>query len=1185
MQPIAIVGIGCRFPGADGPAALWRIARDGLCTVGEIPADRWRVEDYFSTEPGTPGKMSSRVGGFVEGVDRFDAPFFGVSPREAAQMDPQQRLLLEVCWETFENAGLLPADVAGKAVGAFVGVQRNDYGRLMAGTESFNAYTVAGNQFSMTVSRLAHFFDLRGPCIAVDAGCSSALAGIHLACASLETGESDLALAGGVHLSLAPHDSVAASQAWMLSPSGMCRSFDAGADGYVRSEGCGLFVLKRLEDAQHDGDPIAAIIRGTAFLQEGRPGGFTSPWGPEVARTFARALERGQVPPHSIGYVEAHGVGSPVADATEYQALAQVLSIDRDATMPCYLGSIKPNIGHTETAAGAASLIKAIHVLATGEVPRLLGFQRLNPDIDERLRRLVVPEAPTAFPSSSPRRAAVNAFGLGGTNATIVLQEAPSAPKPPVRSQAALTCLSARTPSALRELARRYGAFLESEDASIEEVAAASIRRAPFQHRAVIVASTRAELRRALADLAADAPDASRPAGEAPLVVRGQSLPQDPRLFVLLNGAQGRAAMGALWKELRIPVAGLVDAMTASTAEICAKYARDGELLVDLPTGALYDLRRGATLHAPGEGPDWLPRLLAEMWVRGAPIDFRPLEPARPRHVALPTYPFERERCWIDESGPGTGTPPSFEASPSRAERERPSALVAVLETGDDAERQRALTDLLRLGVAKVLAKPPGEVPVDVPLRDLGIASIDVLQLMEQARSLTGIDLDVARFMDQPPIQEIASRIVFGTGEDLRIVDLGAEGNLEASIDASGLPDSASPPRSLLLTGATGFLGAFLLRELLDGTGATVYALVRAKDSLEAERRLAHNLGQYGLSTEGFHDRVRAVIGDLGKPLLGLSYDSFDLLGTRLDGIYHCGAQVNWAYPYRSLKEGNVQATEEVVRLAAHMKRKPIHHVSTIGVFPLGQPQLGLFRERDGLVVPERSEWLGTGYNQSKWAAEKLLYTAGSRRGLQVSIYRPGFVTGRSDTGVTQMGRHDFIAAFMKGCIQMGQAPDWDVALDLMPVDYLARAIVGLSRKPAAPGSPMAFNMVNPEPLKYEAVYDLLRRCGHALETVAYGPWRERVLALAKDPGDSALFPFWPYYAQLTIERAAMLREHMGERLPLDDENVRSGLAGLDVRCPSVRSLVPTYAEFFRRVGYFPPPRNESPPSRSSIAR
>jgi thioester reductase-like protein len=169
------------------------------------------------------------------------------------------------------------------------------------------------------------------------------------------------------------------------------------------------------------------------------------------------------------------------------------------------------------------------------------------------------------------------------------------------------------------------------------------------------------------------------------------------------------------------------------------------------------------------------------------------------------------------------------------------------------------------------------------------------------------------------------------------------------------------------------------------------------------------------------------------------------------------------------------------------------------------------------------------------------------------------------------MGRHDFIAAFLKGCIQMGQAPDWDVALDLMPVDYLARAIVGLSRKPAAPGSPMAFNMVNPEPLKYEKVYELLRRCGHALETVAYGPWRERVLALAKDPGDSALFPFWPYYAQLTIERAAMLREHMGERLPLDDENVRSGLAGLDVRCPPVRSLVPTYAEFFRRVGYFPP--------------
>jgi thioester reductase-like protein len=259
------------------------------------------------------------------------------------------------------------------------------------------------------------------------------------------------------------------------------------------------------------------------------------------------------------------------------------------------------------------------------------------------------------------------------------------------------------------------------------------------------------------------------------------------------------------------------------------------------------------------------------------------------------------------------------------------------------------------------------------------------------------------------------------------------------------------------------------------------------------------------------------------------------------------------------------------------MKSKPVHHVSTIGVFPLGQPQLGVFRERDGLVVPERSEWLGTGYNQSKWAAEKLLYTAGSRRGLRVSIYRPGFVTGRGDTGVTQMGRHDFIAAFLKGCIQMGEGPDWDVALDMMPVDYLARAIVGLSHEPAAPGSPMAFNVINPEPLKYEGVYELLRGCGYPIKTVAYGRWRERLLTLAREPGDSALFPFWPYYAELTLERAALLQQHMGERLPLDDENVRNGLAGLDLRCLSVRRLVPTYARFFRRVGYFPAPPCETP--------
>jgi thioester reductase-like protein len=1265
MIPVAIVGIACRFPGANGVDELWRLARDGARAVTDVPVDRWSVDDFFSPEPGTPGRISCRVGGFVDGVERFDAGFFGMSPREAAQTDPQQRILLEVCWEAFENAGLPPAELAGRSVASFIGVQRNDYGRLMPEVEQYNAYTIAGNQFSMTVSRLSHFFDLRGPSLALDAGCSSVLVAMHLACASLETGESDLALAGGVHLNLAPHDSVAASQAWMLSPSGRCLSFDERADGYVRSEGCGLFVLKRLDDAVADGDAVLAVVRGTSFSQDGRPGGFTSPWGPEVERAFRRALARAHVSPSSIGYVEAHGVGSPVADATEYQAIARALADDgAPSDSPCYLGSIKPNIGHAESASGAASLIKAVAVLRSGEVPPLLDFERLDPTIPEALRTLIVPTALTPFPATSPRRAAVNAFGLGGTNATVVLEAAPAPPTRKDEDGLNALCLSARSPAALAALAARYTYFLGAHDAaSVAEACAASHRRARFPHRAVILGSTVAELREGLERLT----NASVTSGP-PHVVRGEAPEGDPRaLFLFRQDSWPEATLSELksrwapfrealdearrepcedfvvhalaaarmWTSLGVvpervvtdhatraaaaafagagpldavlramqcastaglkPLAVVVfaaetgeeltlDALVSSkgpaptaeaASELCRAHAQSCDLLIDLPGGGLYDVRSRAPTFAPAEGRTWLLASLAALFVRGTEIDFRRLEATRPRHVPLPNYPFERKRCWISPLGPGSGQPSIFGAD---ARGTQPPVEASVLAT-DEGEKQRAVTTLLRRAAASALGRREAEIPDDAPLRDLGIGSIDMLQMLEVVRGATGDALDPGRFMDQPSIVEIASRIVFGTGDDLRVVDLSTEGNLEPSIDASALPCTVGSPRAIFLTGATGFLGAFLLHELLLQTDATIYCLVRAIDSLEGERKIGDNLARYALPTAAMLDRVRIVIGDLDEPLLGLSGDSFDRLGQRLDEIYHCGARVNWAAPYRALHGANVRGTREIVRLAAHMKRKPIHHVSTVGVFPLGLPGAGTVYERDGLIVPARSEDLGTGYNQSKWVAEKLLYAAGSRRGLPVSIYRPGFVTGRSDTGTTQMERRDFIAAFLKGIVQMGEAPDWDVALDLLPVDYLARAIVKLARTPASPGHPMAYNMINPEPLPYREVYELLRADGYAIETKPYGQWRDRVLALAREPGANALFPFWPYYSEMTLERVKALELHMRGAMPFDDRNVREGLRATDVRCPTVRDVVPVYAEFFRRAGYFPSPKATAVPA------
>lgn len=1229
MQPIAIIGMACRFPGADTPKALWQLALEGGQSITEVPADRWSSSEFYAPEPGTPGKISSKFGGFIDGVDKFDAAFFGVSPREAAQMDPQQRLLLEVCWQALENAGLLPTDLAGRDVATYFAMQRNDYSRLMQGVEGFNAYTVGGNQFSMTVSRVGHFFDFRGPSMSLDTGCSSVLSAIHLACTALGNGDAELAIVGGVHLNLAPHDSVAASQSWMLSPSGESRSFDASADGYVRSEGCGVFVLKATEAARRDGDQVLAVVRGTGYSQKGHPGAFTAPYAPELERTLRRALERGGVTPDSIGYIEGHGVGSPVADAIEYEAYARVLVGDSPRATPCFVGSIKPNIGHSESAAGAASLIKAIYIARTGIIPPVVHFTSLNPNVDESLRLLEVPQAPTPFPTTSPRRVALSGFGLGGTNAAMVIEEAPARPATSVLHGTHALPISAHTTTALCAMAQAYASVLrERPGTDLTELCGTAMRRAELTQRAVVLGATVDDMLEGLDALVASHGDATQMASAR--VLRGEAMSVDPRVCLYLQSlpleaelaprllercaplwrasVASRLGAGMLhnpttiksavvaaarsWNDLGLRPAGIVLAPDMDGAsgvlmdiptyavppdapsepgDIARRFARKCELLVDLPSGRLYESKTGAHIAAAPPGWDAWIRTLAELWVRGCDIVLHRLERQRPRQVALPSYPFERSRFWLDDRGPGTGVPPDFSGGLARpAAPASHDALAATLASGSEAEQQRALVALLSASVAAAVARPVAQVSPDVPLRNLGLSSLDMLQLMEQAHTATGLELDPSRFMDQPSIQEIASRIVFGSGDDLRVVDLSAEGNLDPKIRAVGQPDAPQPARHIFLTGATGFLGAFLLHELLRRTDATIYCLVRGRDSVDGELRLTKNLARYGLGHPEQADRVRAVIGDLDRPHFGVTHEQFDHLGYRIDQIVHAGALVNWAYPYTSLKDVNVHGTEEVIRLAAHLKTKPLHHVSTIGVFAYGHPPFDTYFEHQGLVTPHDSTMLGTGYNQSKWVAEKLVYAAGTRRGIPVSIYRPGFVTGRGSDGMTQTSRNDFIAAFLKGIIRMKQAPDWEVALDLMPVDYLASAIVELARTPAPAGRPKAFHMVNPRPLRYEQVYDLLRARGHEIATVPYAQWRDQILALAHAPGDSELFAFWPYYAALTPEHAQALGQHWGKGLPLDDRNVQEGLARTDLRCPSVEALVPVYSAFFDAHGATP---------------
>ncbi|MFN8439523.1 MAG: amino acid adenylation domain-containing protein [Caldilineaceae bacterium] len=461
---IAIVGMSCRFPGnVDSPAKLWQLLQSGTDAIVEVPADRWDAATLYSAEAATPGKMNSRWGGFLENVDQFDAAFFGISPREATYLDPQQRLLLEVCWHALEDAAIAPASLAGSRTGVFIGASGNDYARLLIEQAAAqDAYVGTGNALSILANRISYLLDLRGPSLTIDTACSSSLVAVHQACLALRQGECDLALVGGVNLILSPDLTVALSQAHMMASDGRCKTFDARADGYVRSEGVGVVVLRRLSDAQLAGDPILAQIRGSAINQDGRSNGLTAPNGPAQQAVIRQALHNANVSADQIGYVEMHGTGTALGDPIEVNSLKAIFD-NRANPQRCWLGAVKANIGHLEAAAGIASLIKTVLCLRHQEIPRQLHLQQINPYIalDNSALAIVQQNQPWTT-ADKPRLAGVSSFGFGGTNAHLILEEAPVKPAlaPQLERNYHIFTLSAHSQESLRQLAQSHADFL-----------------------------------------------------------------------------------------------------------------------------------------------------------------------------------------------------------------------------------------------------------------------------------------------------------------------------------------------------------------------------------------------------------------------------------------------------------------------------------------------------------------------------------------------------------------------------------------------------------------------------------------------------------------------------------------------------------------------------------------------------
>ncbi len=1422
LYDVAVVGMAGRFRDAPDVEALWRnlergheaiaVFSDRELTAAGVDPELLRRPEYVKAR------------GMLQDAECLDAAFFGISPREAELRDPQHRLFLECAFEALEDGACDPARFAGP-IGVFGGCSSSSYlttaflGGALAEDVAGSPELTLGNDPHFLATFVSYQLDLKGPSLTVATACSTSLVAVHLACQSLLQGECDAALAGGVTVDFPRKQGYLYQEGSINSPDGHCRAFDARGQGTVAGEGVGVVFLKRLRDALEDGDPIRALIKGSAVNNDGRGKiGFSAPSVEGQSAVIAEAHAMAGVDAETLTFLEAHGSGTPLGDPVEVKALTRAFRQSTERTGFCALGSIKTNLGHLDSAAGVAGLIKTVLALEHRRIPPTLHFERPNPTIDFAASPFYVNTEAIDWPAGgAPRRAGVSSLGMGGTNVHAVLEEAPEREPTDAGRGWHLLTLSAASESALERLGERLArALSERPELPLADVAyTTQTGRRVLGHRRVAVCRDRGD---ALDVLAGGRPErrwtragTERSTSVAflfpgvgdhyPGMARGlyaseevfrreidrgartlePLLGTDPRRSPLLAGDHESAAEPAAGLDLRRmagrggavdadapwnrpaflhPVVVLVEVALSrlweswgilpravagySLGEITAaavagtfslpdalrlafERARAIErvagamLAVPLPESELEPLlgselalaavnapelcvlsgsreavdalerrlaaretvcRRldvGHPLHSPRMAPaarelvrllqrlelkppevpwvsgvtgDWitpaqatdpetwarhlcrtvrfadalaaldagaalvevgpghglttlvlqqvadgrtavasLPPVyareddlafllgsLGRLWLAGVEVDWSAFHAgARRRRVSLPAHPFERRRYSLlpEETGAAGTEAPSRPAAPSYTAPSSPQATASEFERALAGDWRRLLR-LERVGLHDSFFA-------------LGGHSLLAPQLLLEVRRRYGVDVPLAYLLAKPTVAELAAAVErLRAGEDREAL-LDAEGSdgrplaleREARLDPTIVPEfrelagDPADPEAVLLTGASGFLGAFLLRDLLAATRARVHCLVRAASLTEAAARIRRNLESYGLWDDAWKARVVPVTGDLAAPSWGLPEGVFHALAHTVEAVYHCGAWVNFTYPYSALKAANVGGTAGALRLAALGRLKPVHFVSTLAVYEVAPAPGGDFLE---VPAPAPGGAAVGGYPASKWVAEKLV-EEGRARGIPAVIYRPGIIGGDSAGGIGN-GR-DLTWSFLKGCLQMGAAPEVEAAFDPAPVDYVSRALVHLSLRRSHHGA--TFHLNNPARVAWPEVFRFARELGYRVRFQPWEAWREALVETLEGPGENALRPFWNLLVEaLDAERSGGDGpsaasggevERLERELRFDCRRTLAALEGSSIRCPPPdRDLLETYFAAWLERGFLPPP-------------
>ena len=823
-EPIAVIGMGCRFPGeVNNPEDYWQLLSSGQDPITEVPPERWNLEDYYNADPSTPGTTYTRWGGFLKGVEQFDADFFGISPREAEQMDPQQRLLLEVSWEALERSGYGPQQLVGSRTGVYVAICTADYANLQSRARDLtglDTYTGFGSGFSFAAGRLSYVLGLQGPNMALDAACASSLMGVHLGCQSLRNRECEMALVGGVNLVLSPETNVICSRTRMMAADGRCKTFDAAADGYVRSEACGVVVLKRLGDAIAANDNVLAVIKGSAIGHGGASGGFTIPNGAAQQTTIKNALAQARVQPQQVQYVETQGTGTPLGDAIEIRALGSVFKEGRSSQAPLWLASVKTNVGNTETASGLAALIKVILSLQHQQLPPHLHLKQLNPEISLEDIPAKIPTKTIDWPQQQERSiASINAYGMSGTTAHMVVEAAPASSPAGTDKQRPLHLLplSAKTPKALWQLIQRYEQYLKTyPETDLGNLCfTASVGRAHFAHRTAFVSSSIAQLQQKLTDYLTQKPISSsiqnRPRvvfsfsdelsnaettlgkiselystqssfqqeidrcadilalSPTVLISPSPSLPLSPALLFTLQ-----YALAKLWKSWGIHPERMIGQEIGLIVADCLSgkiSLEDALQTVDFDRYQTAQTDDSETL-SPGEDNEfrliispqattweYLLKILSYLYQRGAELDWVEFDrPYRRKRIVLPTYPFQRQRHWSRLATQGTEATVQTVAPRKVKEYLSREALLAM----DPAQQQPRLAQDLCDRIATALGANSTDVTPTTPLNTLALDSLMALELKFDLEKTLGSTLSITSLLENRDVASLATEMLQG---------------------------------------------------------------------------------------------------------------------------------------------------------------------------------------------------------------------------------------------------------------------------------------------------------------------------------------------------------------------------------------------------------------------------------------